>query len=77
MNRALLVPAFTLIGICVGCNTAPEDIQKAETNIEEAQRDADQMVADAQQDGIEGIHETRKVIVDDIDAETKDVQEAL
>jgi len=77
MNKALLVPTFTLIGICVGCNTGPEDVQKAESNYQEAQLDADQMVTDARQDGVDGIHETRKVVQDDIAAESRDIQEAL
>jgi hypothetical protein len=76
MKKSLLVPAVTVLGICIGCNTGADDVNKAETEYKQAQRDGDQMVADARREGIEETHETRKVVLDDINAEKADVMEA-
>lgn len=77
MKKSLLVPAVAALGICIGCNTGPDDVTKAETEYQQAQRDGNQMVADAQQEGVENTHETRKIVLDDINSEKNDVKEAL
>lgn len=77
MKKSLLVPAIAALGICIGCNTGPEDVTKAETEYQKTQRDGEKLVAVAQQEGTENVHETRKIVLDDVNAETREAKEAL
>lgn len=77
MKKSLLVPAIAALGICIGCNTGPEDVTKAETEYQKSQRDGEKLVADAQQEGTENVHETRKIVLDDVNAEANEAKEAL
>ena len=62
MKKLLLMPSLIAFGLCVGCNTGPADVDKAEAEYNEAKREAGEMVADAEQDAAEETHETRKVV---------------
>ena len=77
MKKSLLVPAAAALGICIGCNTGNDDVNKAESKYQQAQRDANKVVADAEKEGAENIHETRKIVVDEINEKKNDVKEAL
>ena len=70
MPLAALATTLTL-----GCNTGVDDVQEARTDVQETQQDADQMVADADQDANEEYHETRKVVLDDVQDAKNDVSE--
>lgn len=77
MKKSLLVPALVALGTCIGCNTGSDDVTRAETKYKQAQRDAEKMVTKAQQEGAENTHETRKVVLDDINSKKSDVKEAV
>ena len=77
MKKSILAPAVAALGICMGCNTGPNDVDKAETEYKQAQQDGQQMVADARREGTEETLETRKAVLDDVNAEKKDVSDAI
>ena len=77
MKKSILAPAVAALGMCIGCNTSPDDVDNAETEYKQAQQNGQQMVEDARREGTEEILETRKAALDVVNAEKKDVSDAV
>lgn len=62
--------------ILVGCSTGVEDIQEARAELQEAQSEANEIVAAAKEKADEDLAETRKMVLDEIDANQDEVKQA-